>query len=120
MKNRIRKVRNSLKLSQEKFGARIGVSRSVINNFERGVTILSSPLLEHFCDIFNVNQDWLLTGEGEMFTPIVQTSIFDTLQHKYGLSDKTMWIIENYIALSPKEQEELYNTFHKLVSNPVS
>ena len=68
---RIRKLRKEhLKMSQTEFGERLGVSRSVINNLERGV--LARPeqktsLLRIMCSEFGVSEAWLIRGEGEMF-----------------------------------------------------
>lgn len=64
---RFKQLRGELGKSQTEFGAGIGVSRSVINNIERGVTEPSDVFLNHMCVIYNVNREWLETGEGEMF-----------------------------------------------------
>ena len=64
---RFKQLRNELGKSQTKFGAGIGVSRSVINNIERGVTEPSDVFLNHLCVVYNVNRAWLETGEGELF-----------------------------------------------------
>ena len=64
---RFKQLRGELGKSQTEFGAGIGVSRSVINNIERGVTEPSDVFLNHICVIYNVNREWLETGEGEMF-----------------------------------------------------
>lgn len=55
-------------VSQSAFGEKLGVSRSVINNLERGVTVPSDIFLNHLCEIYRVNRQWLETGEGEMFS----------------------------------------------------
>lgn len=64
---RFKQLRYELGKSQTEFGAGIGVSRSVINNIERGVTEPSDVFLNHLCVVYNVNREWLETGEGEMF-----------------------------------------------------
>ena len=64
---RFKQLRDELGKSQTEFGAGIGVSRSVINNIERGVTEPSDVFLNHLCDVYNVNRQWLETGEGELF-----------------------------------------------------
>ena len=66
---RFKQLRDELGKSQTEFGAGIGVSRSVINNIERGVTEPSDVFLNHLCVVYNVNRAWLETGEGEMFEP---------------------------------------------------
>ena len=64
---RFKQLRDELGKSQTEFGAGIGVSRSVINNIERGVTEPSDIFLNHLCVVYNVNRAWLETGEGELF-----------------------------------------------------
>lgn len=118
MNERIRKVRKCTKLSQTAFGEKIGVTIGVIKNLERGLTTLTSPLLELFCSTYNVNAHWLLTGEGEMFNLPISNDSLAALQKEFGLSEKAMCIVKNFVMLSSDSQEELYNTFCKLIENP--
>lgn len=68
---RIKELRKkTLKMSQTVFGERLGVNRDVINNIENNR--LARPeqkmsLYKLICSEFNVNEDWLLNGTGEMF-----------------------------------------------------
>lgn len=67
---RITQLRKDLDLSQTAFGERVGVSRGVVNNLERNLTTPSPLLLQQICKEYNVNREWLETGEGEMFNPV--------------------------------------------------
>ena len=67
MSNRIKIVRETLKLSQREFGEKLGVSRDVISNIEYGRVQPKELLLRHICQLYKVNEHWLKTGEGEMF-----------------------------------------------------
>jgi transcriptional regulator with XRE-family HTH domain len=68
---RIRELRKMhLKLSQEEFGKKLGVTRSVIKNIELNVLARpeqKEPLIKLICREFNVNETWLRNGEGEVF-----------------------------------------------------
>lgn len=66
---RVKILRQTLGMSQTDFGAKIGVTRGVINNLDRGLTDLQDPLLSLICSVFNARREWLETGEGEMFEP---------------------------------------------------
>lgn len=66
MNKRIRAIRDEQKLSQEKFGKTIGVSRDTIANIEAGRIEIKEIYITSICREFNVNEDWLRTGEGEM------------------------------------------------------
>jgi transcriptional regulator with XRE-family HTH domain len=64
---RIEEIRKSCNLSRAAFGDRIGVSGDVINNLERGRVEIKDHIIKLICMEFNVNEEWLKTGNGEMF-----------------------------------------------------
>lgn len=59
-------LRKHFKMTQAEFGAKIGVSRDVINNFENKSVVPSEPVIRLIVHEFGVNRTWLETGEGEM------------------------------------------------------
>lgn len=65
MKDRIKKIRTNNKLSMEKFGERIGITRSSVCKLESGENNPSEQTIKLICKEFGINKDWLLTGEGE-------------------------------------------------------
>lgn len=67
MSDRIKAIREALKLSQREFGKKLGVSRDVISNIEYNRVAPKELLLRHICELYNVNEHWLHTGNGEMF-----------------------------------------------------
>lgn len=67
MKDRIKKIRKELDLTQQKFADRIGVKQNTVAQYEMGRNIPIDSVISLICREFNVNEDWLRTGEGEMF-----------------------------------------------------
>lgn len=67
MNERIKKLRQSLGLSQDEFGRRLGVTRGAITNIELNKVEPKPLFVDLICREFNVNEEWLRTGEGEMF-----------------------------------------------------
>lgn len=65
---RVKEVRKSLGLTQEKFGERVGLKKSAISQIESGVNGVTDQLRLAVFREFNVNEDWLRTGEGSMFS----------------------------------------------------
>ena len=65
--NRIKEVRTALKLNQIEFGKKINLSQSAIANYEQGTRTPIDAVIGAICKEFHVNEDWLRTGEGEMF-----------------------------------------------------
>lgn len=116
MYTRIKLVRNQLGLSQTDFGAKIGVTIGVIRNLETNKTQLTSPLFELFCSIYNVNPNWLRTGEGDMFLPTEDSSL-ENLRKEYNLSDSAMQIVESFVQMSPDEQDSLIYSLKKLLND---
>lgn len=72
MKDRIKKIRKELDLTQQKFADRLGVQRNTIAMYEMGRTLPSDAIMRSICREFNVNEDWLRTGEGEMFIKLTR------------------------------------------------
>lgn len=65
--DRIRQVRKTLGMTQEKFGEKIGMKKSSLSTTESGINAVSNQLRAAVCREFSVNESWLRTGEGEMF-----------------------------------------------------
>lgn len=87
MNNRIRQVREYLGLSRSAFGKEIGVSGDTINNIERGRSEIRDPLIKLICSEFHVSEEWLRTGEGEMFQALNRHEHLASLTQKI-LADK--------------------------------
>ncbi|WP_167495177.1 helix-turn-helix domain-containing protein [Eubacterium maltosivorans] len=67
MKERIKALRKQLKMTQEDFAKRLGLARNSIANYEIGRREPTNAIVNSICREFNVNEEWLLTGKGEMF-----------------------------------------------------
>lgn len=67
MNERIKILRKSMKLTQEKFANRIGIKRNTLANYEIGRNTPIDAVIFSICREFDVNVDWLKTGTGEMF-----------------------------------------------------
>ena len=69
MYTRVKELRNRLKLSQNEFGKRIGLSRDNVANIEGNRSEIKDTVVKFICREFNVSETWLRTGRGEMFAP---------------------------------------------------
>ena len=69
MNERIKEVRKTLGKTQDEFSKKIGLSRNFIAQVEIGTKVPSERTINDICRIFSVNEEWLRTGEGEMFKP---------------------------------------------------
>ena len=64
---RIKEIRKSLNLTLEKFGEKIGVTKTAISRIEKGERGCTEQMTKAICREFGVDYIWLTTGEGEMF-----------------------------------------------------
>lgn len=68
LNERIKELRKVLGLSREEFANKLGLkSRGKIENIELGRTSPDEPFLDLICKTYNINPEWLRTGQGEMF-----------------------------------------------------
>ena len=107
MNERIKKVRKALDLTQQEFGERIGMKRNSIALIENGRNT-SDQTVFAICREFNVNEEWLRTGVGEMFRA-APTSALDALAEEYGLSESAYVMVEKFINLKPDAQESIFD-----------
>lgn len=71
MNERLKEIRLSLKLSPKEFVAQIGndITYHSYTSYESGERKIPIKLLEILNIKFNVNLNWLVTGNGDMFLP---------------------------------------------------
>ena len=70
LNERIKAIRNAVGKSQTDFAKELSVSRSAICKMESGENYPSEQTIKLICSEFNVNEEWLRTGNGEMFIPV--------------------------------------------------
>ena len=123
-KNRIKKIRKELDLTQQAFANKIGIKQNTIAQYEMGRTKPSDAIIFSICREFNVNEEWLRTGEGEMFRQLpeedeVAAYVSELLE---DTSDNPLYslikeIMHTYIELDPKSQEVFRDVAKKLSDN---
>lgn len=109
---RVFEIRKSLGLTMDKFAEKLGVKKSAISKIERERVNLSDQMAKSICREYNVNYDYLIYGEGEMFSELPKT-ILDELCVQYDLDDFDRSIIEMYIQLP----EDFRNYFKEKLLN---
>lgn len=102
---RILKVRSELKLTQKEFGNALGVSRGVIANIENFFVDPKPLLLDMICKTYNVNEEWLKEGTGEMFRqPSTEDVIIEAFA-KLAMSDGNNFKKQFIAALAALDDE---------------
>lgn len=98
---RVLEIRKVLGLTMDKFGEKLGVQKSAISKIEKDKVNLSDQMVKLICREYNVNYDWLMDEDGEMFSDLPQT-VLDELCSQYELDDLDRFIVELYVGL-PKD-----------------
>ncbi len=70
---RVKALREKLGITQEEFSQRLGTTRNTITNYEANRRAPMDATIKSICREFDVNEEWLRTGEGEMFTQMSRT-----------------------------------------------
>lgn len=113
--DRIKKVRNSLNLSQIEFAKRLGVTQPSLSDIEKGKTEnIDGRNIKIICSEFNVNEDWLRTGKGTMFNE-ANLELAELLGEKINsLTDFQINAIKEFISLPPEHMEIIASFVKKL------
>ena len=67
MKDRLKKLRKELDLTQQAFADKIGMKQNTIAQYEMGRTTPSDAIIFSICREYGVNEKWIRSCEGEMF-----------------------------------------------------
>ena len=103
---RVKEIRKTLNLTLEKFGEKLGVGKTAISTLEKYERNLTDQMAKSICREYNVNYDYLIYEEGEMFSDLPQT-ILDELCAQYSLNDFDKAIIELYVNTPLELRQEV-------------
>lgn len=108
MRERFKILRKDTGLTQKDFAARVGLSQNFIAQIESGSKVPSDRTVFDICRIFHVNEEWLRTGEGEMYDlPEDRTAaiVADLLDRNSPTYDLILNVLERYQQLDPVSRE---------------
>ncbi len=119
MKKRIRELRKTLGLTMEQFGAKLGVKKNTISQWENGVNNLTDQMLIAICNVnWNgkyVNKDWLQGNSDKMFKSDSDDNL-KFLLGKYRMTDMEYNFLKEYFKLEPSIRETFFETLNKIFS----
>lgn len=111
MNERIKKLRKELKLTQQEFSDKLHIKRNTLANYEIGRNEPIDAVVALICKTYNVNEEWLRSGEGDMFLELpeedeeaayVSELLEDSDHDLYKLIKE---IMHTYHDLTPKSKE---------------
>jgi transcriptional regulator with XRE-family HTH domain len=105
LSTRLKLVRKQSGLSQKALSSKLGFSPVLYSQFEAGWRWPRSIYIKAVCNLFEIREEWLLSGEGEMRLPEDDRSEINTI------ASEIMYVLKN----SPKEVGESLLAFLKSV-----
>lgn len=111
---RIKKVRRELELTQTEFASRLGLTQNTVTRYETGDRNPSTAVLSLIVKAYGVNEEWLRTGEGEMFIA-APSGVLNALAQEYGLRQKDYVLIEKLVKMSPAERDGIFRFMQDVV-----
>lgn len=107
LNERLKSLRKSLGLTQQKFADQLGVKRNTVGQWECGINPLTDQTVFSICRVFNVNEEWLRTGTGEMFVEIPEEDAYSRAAASIFKDDDAVAIeaLKLYYTFSPDEKK---------------
>lgn len=109
---RIRLIRNNEKLSRSAFGARLGVSGDVINNWERDRVEFKEYFGKLICNEYSVNENFLFNGIDPMYIELSQDEQIANFIGRV-LKDKDETFKKRYISMLSSLDESGWEALEK-------
>lgn len=114
MKDRIKQIRTNSGLNQSDFGKKISISRSAVWKIENGENAPSEQTINIICREFNVNENWLRTGTGDMYKLIPNKLELYLGEISNGDDDFIKDLIEAYMELDQTSKDALKQIAKKM------
>ncbi len=120
MHERIKKLRKELRLTQQEFADKLGTSRNNIAGYEAMRREPSGAVIALICKTFNVNEQWLRTGEGQMFNTTTREQEIAAMVERFvsGDSDFKYRLISVLSRLKESEWARLEQLAQALLADP--
>ncbi len=107
---RYKTLRSHLGLSQTELAEQLKITQAAISAFEKGRSGISPDILKKTSDTFNVNMNWLLNGQGEMFLETKGNKQIEWKDEAFSaLREEVKYLRE----MLNKSQDALFNYINK-------
>ena len=114
LNHRLKYIRNHFKLNQDEFGRKINVTRSHVSALEKSKRTITDRIINDICREFNVNEDWLRYGTGEIFAQIDNTNL-GKLATEYNFTELEFAFFNSYLKLDTKTRSTIINFLEDVI-----
>ena len=116
---RIRYLRkDALGMNQTEFAERLGLKQGSFSSIESGSSTVTDRTIKAICMVFNVREEWLRTGEGEMYSSAELFSL-DRFVAERGASELELAIVKAYFELDPATRRTVLEHFKARLASAV-
>lgn len=116
---RLKELRKTLGLTQQEIADKLGIKRNSFANYEIGRNTPLDTIIKSICREYHVREDWIRTGEGNMFSSDDKESqIATAINSLVGLAEDNDFkarFISMLSRLTKKEWELLEDKVKELV-----
>lgn len=113
---KIQYIRKNFKLTQSEFATKLGLDRITVSAFETGKRNPSERVLRAICQVFEINEQWLVDDKDvDPFNISVEKQTRELTQ-AYKLDDLMSSVLKSYLSLTPEEQKAV-SKFIKNLNN---
>lgn len=108
-----------LGMNQRQFASALGMAQTSVSAFEADGGGVSDRVLKTICTMFNVREEWLRAGEGEMYSPEPVFSL-DRFVAERGASELELAIVKAYFELDPATRRTVLEHFKARLASAVT
>lgn len=116
MNSRIKRARRHLQLSQKEFADKLGITQSGVSWMEQAGNNVSDQNVRLICSLFNVCENWLRTGNGDMFAE-TDDALLEKLAREYNMSDAQQRIMNTFLRMNEQKREMVAQSFFMFVDS---
>ena len=107
---RIKLLRKEKGLTQKTLASTLGITQSGVSFLEQEGSSVSDQTIKLICTVFNVREEWLRTGEGEMYSSAELFSL-DRFVAERGATELELAIVKAYFELDPAIRQAVLEHF---------
>lgn len=114
MNERIKELRERLGMSQTEFAESLNLKRNSISLIEVGKRNPSDRTILDICNKFDVSENWLRNGTGEVFleTP---SSTMEQLRREFNLDEFDFNLVYEYLKLGGEQRKAVRDFFYRVI-----
>lgn len=114
MNDRLVEIRKKLGMNQKEFAESLAIGQSTLAMLEVGKRSLNDRHIKLICSIYNVNEKWLRTGEGEMYSPQTRNQAIVEFANQV-MADEDESFRKRFVTALAKAKPEFWDELDRIL-----